>query len=137
MELAAETRTVRLLSGDRVLELQSISGLAGVAPARASFSAGGLAGAWDVQFRSLERFVYDLERLHADLKGEAILSDDDSLALAFTVGHRGEITANVWIGCGWAFGIGGEIAFEMLLDQSYLPALLSDFRALLSRQDLV
>ena len=96
-----------------------------------SFQAGLLQGVWTTHFASIWDFVHDLAALHSDLTGEAVLSDDDSMAVTFSTSEGGRVVADVNIAqLMWAFGVDGHIRFSAPIDQSYLTEIVREFRRL-------
>jgi hypothetical protein len=93
------------------------------------FYVGGLSGAWTTDLVNVEDFVGALDRLYANLSGEAALSDDDGLTLTFRMDRAGRVTVEVWVNNQWSFGIAGETQFDLLgLDQTFLPQIAKAVR---------
>ncbi len=98
-------------------------------------------GAWLGKFeawfctRDFPRFREQLEALHSTLDGNARFDTlEHQLALEFTVDGRGHITVSGSASDRprpWSRGTGdgNDLTFSLELDQSYLPAIINQLRA--------
>jgi hypothetical protein len=85
---------------------------------------------WTSDAVNLRRFVDDLVRLRRTLTGEVSTGDDDSFWLKATANKTGHVTFVFYVRAGGVVrGMKGELEFVFHTDQSYLPELISNLRA--------
>ncbi len=93
-----------------------------------AFQKGGLSGVWAIEPVCWPGRIDELQTFCDSLKGQVVLTDDDSTSLTFTVSPVGRILVDLWINFLIVFGVDGELRLEFSFEQTALPAFIRNLR---------
>ena len=93
-----------------------------------AFQKRGLSGVWAIKPVTWPSCIDGLQILYETLKGQVVLTDDESTSLTFTVSPVGRILVDLWIDLWSTFSVEGELRLQFSFEQTALAAFIRSLR---------